>query len=76
MKEFVTNDADDDVLEQIKSSLKEKYACYVLITCSDPTPDGQMTVDMNFEGDEDLAGLLVNNTAQIFDTKNLRKESK
>ncbi len=76
MKEFVANDADGDVLEQIKNILKEKYACYVLITCSAPASVGQMIVDMNFEGDEDLAGLLVNNTAQIFDTKNLRKESK
>jgi len=76
VKEFITSDADDDVLDQMKNFLKEKYACYVLITCSSPMPDGQMAVEMDFEGDEDLAALLVNNTAQVFDTKNLRKELK
>ena len=34
-------------------------ACYVLITCSKPEESGKMDVEMEFEGDEDLAAFLV-----------------
>lgn len=63
-------------MDQMKSMLKEKYACYVLITCSEPGNDGKMEVEMNFEGDEDLAALLVDNASQVFDAKAPRRESK
>lgn len=60
---------DESGLELIKNLLKEKYPCYVLITCSAPEKTGNMAVEMHFEGDEDLAGLLVQQTAQIFEVK-------
>lgn len=63
-------------LNQMKSILKEKYACYVLITCSEPANDGKMEVEMSFEGDEDLAALLVDNASQVFDAKAPCRQSK
>ena len=42
----------------IRQALK-KQACYVLITCDEPSEDGQMSVEMMYEGDAALASYLV-----------------
>jgi len=63
-------------LEKIKQTLGKKHACYVLITCSEPTRDGKMDVEMCFDGDEMLASFLVDNASQVFDEKLSRRESK
>jgi hypothetical protein len=62
-------------LDKIKKTLGEKHACYVLITCSEPSDDGQMEVEMSYEGDETLASFLIDNAAQVFEAKNQEKES-
>lgn len=56
-------------IEKAKRILKEHYACYVLITCSDPSLDGSMDVEMNYEGDEILASYLVESAKNVFDVK-------
>lgn len=66
----------EDTLARLKEILKDQCGCYVLITCSLPTNDGKMEVEMNFEGDEDLAALLIENASQVFDTRAPRQESK
>jgi hypothetical protein len=63
-------------LNRIKKTLGEKHACYVLITCSDPTKEGKMEVEMSYEGDEMLAAFLIDNASQVFDEKLSLKESK
>ncbi|NGX30937.1 MAG: hypothetical protein K940chlam8_00292 [Chlamydiae bacterium] len=45
---------------------KKKQACYVHITCSDPSEDGDMEVEMTYEGNEDLVAYLVENASQFF----------
>ena len=62
-------------LSRMKKKLKNQCSCYVLITCSAPSSDGKMDVEMDFDGDEDLAALLVDNAAQAFNARTLRKES-
>jgi hypothetical protein len=42
----------------IKQALK-KHACFVLITCDEPSEDGKMSVEMIYEGDAALASYLV-----------------
>lgn len=44
----------------------EKVACYVLITCKEPTEDGDMQVEMTCEGDENLIDYLVSNVQEFF----------
>ncbi len=39
--------------------LPEKSACYVLITCSEPSQDGKMEIEMTYEGDAVLAAYLI-----------------
>ncbi len=37
----------------------EKHACRILITCEHPEGDGQMNVEMTYEGDPSLASYLL-----------------
>lgn len=43
----------------LRKELAEKNACYVLITCGEPTEDGKMEVEMIYEGDVFLAAYLI-----------------
>lgn len=64
------------ILGKIKKALGDQHACYVLITCTEPTSDGKMQVEMNYEGDETLAAFLVENASQVFDDRlNSSRES-
>lgn len=45
--------------QDLRNALAEKNACYVLITCGEPTEDGKMEVEMTFEGDASLAAYLL-----------------
>lgn len=69
-------EAKEMTLEMIKKTLRDKHACYVLITCSAPTSEGKMDVEMNYEGDEMLASFLVDNASQVFDERLSKQESK
>lgn len=62
--------------EQIKKTVKDDCACYVLITCTTPNADGKMEVEMDYEGDENLAAFLVDNAVQVFDDRFQCRESK
>ncbi len=48
-----------------QSLIREKNACYVLITCGEPEEDGKMHVEMTYEGDACLAAYLIE-SAQDF----------
>lgn len=47
------------VSQHLKNALAEENACYVLITCTEPAEDGQMQVEMVYEGDATLAAYLL-----------------
>ncbi len=53
------------MVEPKKAALKlrqrEKHACYVLITCGEPNPEGKMQVEMTYKGDPALAAFLLEN---------------
>lgn len=72
--EWVNKSTGDVELEKMKHVLAKKNACYVLITCSKPTLEGEMEVEMNYEGDIDLAALLVDNASQVFSEKRSHRE--
>jgi hypothetical protein len=55
-------DIPQHVTKQLK---KRRNACYILITCEEPSIDGKMQVEMTYKGDFDLASYLVEN-AQLF----------
>lgn len=53
------------VKESLRKQLSKGNACFVLITCANPKEDGKMQVEMTYEGDVDLAAMLIE-TAQGF----------
>lgn len=53
--------------ENIKEQLKKNNACYVLITCSPPSKDGKMQVELNYSGDENLAEYLIDGAKSVFE---------
>jgi len=42
-----------------KKVQKEDQACYILITCGQPSKDGKLAVEMTYEGDPALASYLL-----------------
>ncbi len=50
----------------VNKKIAEKKSCYVLITCEAPNEKGQMNVEMSYEGDIDLAALLVDHAQSYF----------
>ncbi len=54
--------------QDLRNALAEKNACYVLITCGEPTEDGKMEVEMTFEGDASLAAYLLESAQGLIET--------
>ena len=51
----------------VKESLSENNACFVLITCGQPSKDGKMQVEMTYQGDPFLAAYLVESAQNFID---------
>jgi len=51
----------------IKKTLGKNHACYVLITCDEPTADGNMQVEMSYQGDANIASYLLQGAQNIID---------
>lgn len=54
-------------LEEVHDTLAKENACYVLITCGQPTEDGKMQVEMTYEGDVSLAAYLIESAHDMMD---------
>ena len=57
----------EPTLQAIKKALSKNNACYVLITCGEPSEDGKMQVEMDYDGDESLAAYLLESAQSVFD---------
>ncbi|WP_068468150.1 hypothetical protein [Candidatus Protochlamydia phocaeensis] len=51
--------------KHLQEALDKNPSCYVLITCGEPSEDGQMQVEMTYQGDATLASYLIQG-AQLF----------
>ncbi len=54
--------------KELRETLAKKHACYVLITCGQPTESGEMQVEMNYEGDAALAAFLIEGAQGAIET--------
>lgn len=45
--------------KHLQEVLDKDPSCYVLITCGKPSPDGNMQVEMTYQGDTSLASYLI-----------------
>lgn len=59
------------VQKQIKKALSENTSCYVLITCDPPTANGEMHVEMSYEGDAAVAAYLLQGAQTFIDSQDL-----
>lgn len=55
--------SESDVVQ----ALSQENACYVLITCGQPSEDGKMQVEMIYEGDVSLAAYLIESAQGLLD---------
>ena len=53
----------------VKKAVGKKTACYVLVSCEEPSSSGEMKVELTYEGDETLACFLMENAQVYFDDK-------
>lgn len=56
--------------EDLRQILAESHACYVLITCGEPTEDGKMQVEMTYDGDPSLAAYLIESAHSLIENQN------
>lgn len=62
------------VQKSIRDSLTKKHVCYVLITCDPPSEDGEMQVEMTYEGDATLAAYLLQGAKFFIDEQELDQD--
>lgn len=53
--------------EQYTKTLASEHTCYVLITCGKPGDDGNMDVEMSYEGDPALVAYLIHGAQNILE---------
>jgi hypothetical protein len=52
-------------VQRVKDYLAENNYCYVLLTCSQPSEEGNMQVEMSYEGDDHVASYLIESAQGI-----------
>lgn len=51
--------------EQIAATLSRNHECYILITCDAPSDNGEMNVQMTYEGDATVAAFLLEGAQSV-----------
>lgn len=58
-----------ECLKHLKGVLKKDPSCYVLISCSQQSREGQMNVEMTYQGDIRLVAYLLHDAQGIIEDK-------
>lgn len=53
----------------IKKKALDELACKIVISCSSPSSEGKMDVEMTYEGDPTLAMFLLDNAREYFENQ-------
>jgi hypothetical protein len=53
--------------KNLQEILNRNHACYVLITCGEPSENGEMQVEMTYQGDAALASYLIQGAQYFID---------
>lgn len=59
----------------LQEVLDKDPSCYVLITCGQPSEDGQMQVEMTYQGDASLAAYLLQGAQYYIDQDEAQENS-
>ena len=68
--------SDYYTMEKVKRFLDENNAGYILLTCSEPSENGNMNVEMSFEGDDTLVAYLADSAQSILDEQIQKRQLK
>ncbi len=60
---------NEEMAARLKDLLGKNKACYVVITCDEPTEGGSMQVEMTYEGDPTLATYLLDTARDHIDSE-------
>ena len=60
--------------KRLKDELAKKHACYVLITCDQLSDNGEMQVEMSYQGDATLAAYILQGAQLRLDELNGEEE--
>jgi hypothetical protein len=63
-----------DIHKRVKKLLEQDFEGYVLVTCRPATTDGQMQVEMSYEGDPILAAYLMDGAQQYLEEEDVADE--
>jgi len=63
-----------DIHKRVKKLLERDFEGYVLVTCRPATANGQMQVEMSYEGDPILAAYLMDGAQQYLEEEDIDKE--
>ena len=64
-KNKTNNPEKQHTFEKIKEYLAENNLCYVLLTCSRPSEEGEMQMEMSYEGEDHVASYLIESAHEI-----------
>jgi hypothetical protein len=53
--------------KRTRDQLAKKHSCYILITCDEAAEDGNMEVNMTYEGDPILAACMLEGAQSLLD---------
>lgn len=53
--------------KHLQEALNKQTSCYVLITCGEPSENGEMHVEMSYQGDALLASYLLQGAQSLID---------
>jgi hypothetical protein len=53
--------------KELQKVIDKDPSCYVLITCGQPAEDGEMEVEMTYQGDKGLATFLLHQAKTVLD---------
>ena len=67
MPKVIPIDLEPSEIEELKSILSKKQLSYVLITCTEPSEEGEMDVEMDYAGDPVLLSMLMENARERLD---------
>lgn len=64
-KNKINNAENKYAFQSVKDYLAENNLCYVLLTCSRPSQEGEMEVEMFYEGEDHLASYLIESAQEV-----------
>ena len=67
MPKVIPIDFEPSEIDALQSALVKKQLSYVLITCTEPSDEGDMDVEMDYAGDPVLLSLLMENARERLD---------